>query len=300
VIILFEFYQLPSSKAFQMASFPAITRVVYKAKNMRHQTKSVRLPSIVSTQVIQPKKNFLFKIEFMKVLTCFLLLMVSGKSFCQTKNFIDQPYIEVTGNADTLIVPNEIFVKIIVTEKDGRDRISLDEIQKRLIDSLQLFGIDVEKNLSIYNLGNSYQDYIFKRREVVQSKEYVVKLADAVVLSKLFMTLDDLKIGNASIIALNHTQMEQMKAQMQMKAIENAKKQANLLTKTIGQSIGAAIHIGDAAPAQNILQGNANAIRVRDIQSFSKQEKLFQQPKIEFEKIKISATVPVKFTLLAK
>jgi len=46
-----------------------------------------------------------------------LCLAVISISLAQTKNFIDQPYIEVFGYADTLVTPNLIYIKIIIDEK---------------------------------------------------------------------------------------------------------------------------------------------------------------------------------------
>ena len=44
------------------------------------------------------------------ITVAFLFTSLSS-TLAQTKNFIDQPYIEVGGYADTLITPNQIFIK---------------------------------------------------------------------------------------------------------------------------------------------------------------------------------------------
>ena len=57
----------------------------------------------------------------MKLTTLVLCLFLSwGISRAQTgeKNFIDQNYIEVTGTAEMEIVPDEIYLKIVLSEKD--------------------------------------------------------------------------------------------------------------------------------------------------------------------------------------
>ena len=56
----------------------------------------------------------------MKLTTLVLCLFLSwGISRAQTgeKNFIDQNYIEVTGTAEMEIVPDEIYLKIVLSEK---------------------------------------------------------------------------------------------------------------------------------------------------------------------------------------
>lgn len=56
----------------------------------------------------------------MKLTTLVLCLFLSwGISRAQTgeKNFIDQNYIEVTGTAEMEIVPDEIYLKIVLSER---------------------------------------------------------------------------------------------------------------------------------------------------------------------------------------
>jgi len=49
---------------------------------------------------------------------CLILLFLFGTA--QSKNFIDQPYIEVNGTADSLVTPDEIFIKITISENDNK------------------------------------------------------------------------------------------------------------------------------------------------------------------------------------
>ena len=70
----------------------------------------------------------------LKLLLTTLLAWLALTASAQTKNFIDQPHIEVDGVADTLITPDEIYIKIIISEKDTRDRQSVEELEKRMVD----------------------------------------------------------------------------------------------------------------------------------------------------------------------
>lgn len=57
-----------------------------------------------------------------KIIFLLFLFLEFSTAKSQTKNFIDQPYIEVNGTVDTLITPDEIFIKIIISERDTRDK----------------------------------------------------------------------------------------------------------------------------------------------------------------------------------
>ena len=39
---------------------------------------------------------------------------ITISTYGQTKNFIDQPYIDTTAKVDTLVVPDQIFITIIL------------------------------------------------------------------------------------------------------------------------------------------------------------------------------------------
>jgi uncharacterized protein YggE len=75
----------------------------------------------------------------------------------QIKNFIDQPYIEVTGYADTLITPDQIFIKIVISEKDSKDKISLEEQENKMINAFKAMGIKTETDLTTSDMLSNYQ-----------------------------------------------------------------------------------------------------------------------------------------------
>ena len=221
------------------------------------------------------------------------LLSSSG----QTKNFIDQPYIEVGGYADTLITPNQIFIKIIIAERDTRDKVSVEELESKMITALKALGINTETDLTTSDMLSNYRFHLLKQKNILKSKEYILKVADAATASKAFIQLEDLGISNTSINRVDHTDLENIKNTSRAKAIFNAHKKAISLTRPINQTIGNAIHITDnETNFDNQLQGRVAGLQIRGMAS-SDQYQGYQQPKIEFEKIKVSATVSVKFIL---
>lgn len=58
----------------------------------------------------------------MKNLIYFVIAILTVKSHSQNKNFIDQPYVETTSKADTLIIPDRIYLNIVISEKDTRGK----------------------------------------------------------------------------------------------------------------------------------------------------------------------------------
>lgn len=228
-----------------------------------------------------------------KLTAIFISLFFAGQA--QTKTFIDQPYIEVAGSADTMVTPNEIFIKIEISEADTKNKTSVEELERKMFDALKAMGIDVEKNLTTSDISSNFKNYFLKGKEILKSKEYMLKVNDAVTASKVFMKLEDLGISNSSIDHVDYSDMESIKNLMRTKAMENAKARALALTKPLHQEVGPAIFISDneVYMVNRMLQGKVAGIQVNGY-SDAGQEEL---PKIDFEKIKVSTNINVKFIL---
>lgn len=229
-------------------------------------------------------------------LTLILCLTICLSAIGQAKNFIDLPYIEVSGYADTLVTPNLIYIKIVIAEKDSKDKISLEEQENKMITAFKSMGINTEIDLTTSDMLSNYKFYLLKQKDILKTKEYILKVTTAETASKVFVQLEDLGISNTSIHKVDHSGIENLKNNCRSKAIENSQKKAIALTKPISQAIGNAIHITDnEANFDNQLQGRAAGVQIRGYNSPDKAK--YEAPKIEFEKIKVSATVSVKYIL---
>jgi uncharacterized protein YggE len=213
----------------------------------------------------------------------------------QTKNFIDQPYIEVSGSADTLVTPNEIYIRILLSEKDTRDRLSIEELEQKMADALKGIGIDIEKDLTTSDMTSNFKSYLLKAKDIIKNKVYTLRVTDAVTASKVFIKLEEVSISNTSIERVDHSDLDYLKNKMLTKAIVDAKERANALTKPLNQTVGLAIYIVDAENVNQQLQGRVAGIQIRGISSFNDSYKELRR--IEFEKIKVVANINVKFVL---
>lgn len=229
-------------------------------------------------------------------LTFILSLTICTLAIGQTKNFIDQPYIEVSGYSDTLVTPNLIYIKVIIAERDSRDKISLEEQENKMIIAFKNLGINTEIDLTTSDMLSNYKFYLLKQKDILKTKEYILKVTTAETVSKVFIQLEDLGISNTSIYKVDHSDIENLQNICRAAAIQDSHKKAKVLTKPLSQTIGNAIHITDnEINIENQLQGQAAGLQVRGYSSIDKAK--YEAPKIEFEKIRISATVNVKYIL---
>jgi len=236
----------------------------------------------------------------MKHLIIGLLLTFTLSAFSQVgeKNFIDQNYIEVTGKAELDIVPDLIYLKIILSDKDNKNKQSLDEIEKSMISKLTDIGIDINNDLSIRDFTSNFKNYWISKPDIVLTKEYQLIVHETKTLQKVFFELQNLGISNLTIDKLDHSKIEQFRKDVKNNAIKAARDKAESLTSTINQTIGKAIYIQelDNQFLSNALQGRlagAN-IRIRGASSLSKSE---STPDIEFEKINLQYSILVRFEL---
>ena len=220
----------------------------------------------------------------------FIALVFAGQA--QMKSFIDQPYVEVAGSADTLVTPDEIYIKINISEKDTKNKTSVEELERKMFDALKAMGIDVEKNLTTSDLSSNFKTYFLKSKDIMKSKDYMLKVKDAVTATKVFIKLEDLGISNSSIDHVDYSKMEEMKNVMRTKAIENAKSRAIALTKPLQQGIGPAIFISD-----NEVYPIRPLAREAKLNLYEASDSAQALPQIDFEKIEVSSNVNAKFIL---
>ena len=106
----------------------------------------------------------------MKNITLLIVLFISIKSSSQTKNFLDFPYIETNVIADSLVVPNRIHLTIIISEKDTKDKYSVEELENLMEQKLKAIGIDKQKSLTLNDLASNFKKYFLKEKDVLKTK----------------------------------------------------------------------------------------------------------------------------------
>lgn len=106
------------------------------------------------------------------LIVTFILVFTFIISKSQTKNFIDQPYIEVNGNTDTLVTPDEIYIRIMISESDTRNKISVEEQEIKMVNLLKTSGIDTEKDLTTNDILSNFRYYFLKNKDILKTKQY--------------------------------------------------------------------------------------------------------------------------------
>lgn len=226
----------------------------------------------------------------MRNLITILLFVCAINSFGQTgeKNFIDQNYIEVTGKSEMQIVPDLIYLKILLSEKDNKNRISVAEMERKMTDKFAELGIDVKKDLFVNDLLSFYKTKFISKSDVILSKEYQLVVHDAKTAGKAFIELEKIDISNVSVERLDHTKIEEFR--------EAAKEKAESLTKAVNQNIGRALYIQEPENILNDFRAS-NSIRLRGVASVGHDDNNSKELDLDFGKIKLEYSILVRFDL---
>nr|WP_099563357.1 SIMPL domain-containing protein [Gaetbulibacter sp. 4G1] len=231
----------------------------------------------------------------------FFALLFTIVSFSQNgeKNFIDQPYIEVTGQIETEIIPNEIYLNIELDENDKKGKISIEQQENQMITILKSLNIDLDKNFSILDFNGYYKRKFLGDDKVTKKKHYELIVNDGETLGKVYQALDRIDVSNIHITKTSHSDIEKIRRDTKLKALKVAKEKANDYATVINQTIRKALFVQEQATnSLNRLNGNANGIVIRGYSNIygsrGKQEKIQD---LNIKTITIAASVKAKFSL---
>ncbi|CAH8281344.1 hypothetical protein EV196_101427 [Mariniflexile fucanivorans] len=236
----------------------------------------------------------------LKTSPAFLFLSLTAFiSFSQTqgKNFIDQPYIEVTGQIETEIIPNEIYINIILNENDKRGKVSVEDQENQMISILKSLNIDMDHNFSIIDFDGYYKRKVFGDNEVSKIKRYELIVKDGKTLGKVYEALDRIDLSNISIIKVSHSEIEKFKREAKIEALKVAKEKAKSYAEAINQNIGKALFIQETNSYNNSqYENNLNVLNEVVVVGYgtNKQEKIQD---LKIKTITITASVMAKFIL---
>ena len=227
------------------------------------------------------------------VFTLIALLLVQLSLAQGSKNFIDQNYIEVTGKAEMEIVPDEIYLKILINEADNKGKESVESLENKMIENLKTLGIDIDEQLVIKDFSSNFKNYFLKKTDIQTAKEYQLLVHNGKMLGEVFLTLEDIGISNIEIERVDHSEIEKYRRMVKIDAIKAGKDKAGDLAGAIGQSIGKAIYIREIENfnERRALQSN---VMIRGFSATSVKSKV---PELEFEKINLEYSLQIYFEL---
>lgn len=211
----------------------------------------------------------------------------------------EKPYIELNGRAEQEVIPNEIFISIVIRERyANKEKITIEAQEENLKTALKGLNIDLS-NLSLSDVNADYVKVKFRTKDVLTKKDFTLKVTDARMVGLVFQQLDKLEISDAYISKVSHTKIDSLRKEVRIRAIKAAKNKADYLLAAIGEQAGKPLLITEVETPQSIshLAGvNVSSYQnTRMYDGYDKGKDSGGEQEIQFKKIKIECVMYVKF-----
>ena len=222
-----------------------------------------------------------------------LLMTFTGNSFAQSTT---QPYIDMSTTVEREVTPDELYLRITINEKEYKGKKSLEEMQDAMIDALKACRIDVSNSLTLNYMDSEISYKAFSKKVMPKTEAtYILKLNDATAMQNVISALEEKQISNISLIRTRYTKEKELKAEMGIEAMQQAKAEAQTLAGAIGQEVGKAITISSWT------SGNEQQPRMYKARANALEDSLSSDapvmPIIQIGKITYRFNVSVRFEL---
>jgi uncharacterized protein len=211
--------------------------------------------------------------------------------------------ISVTGSAELEIIPDEIYVSVMLREyqKKGENKKELEAIKTHFLQSCKAAGIpDSSVSIAAFTGFNEYYVHRKKRKDpnMMASIVYQVKFTDSKTMDALVDRLDDEATQHFLVTGTSHSQVTSIRKQLKIKAVQTAKEKGLYLTGAINEKLGPAISIIEPEePVYGPINPYAN-VRLQALDGYAAMEKDASiNPQIDFRKIKLKYEVKMVFAI---
>ena len=216
-------------------------------------------------------------------------LMLTTSLYAQQTSVMDQPYIEVSGQAEIEVIPDKIYVQITI-DGDSKGKETVLQQEKEMVQRFDALGIDVEKKLVVQELFNS----ALKSNKVTTFKMYRLEVNSATQLAHVFQALQAIGIAQAEIESVDVSNKEELIQKIRAEAAQNARQNALVLANALGQELGKALYVQDYTTSpyeyMNMSTRDYAIAEVREVVAEV-------APVLEFQKVTFNSSVRVRFLL---
>jgi len=236
----------------------------------------------------------------MKQIAIILFLAFNiGSAMAQQIN----PYpktINVTGSAETEIIPDEIYVIVTLKEYDkkGVGKMDLEKIKSDFLGYCKSIGLpDSIVSIASYQGYNNYPWWKKRKSkdELYASISYEIKFNNSKKMDELVARLDEDATQNFVIARASHSKIADYRKQLKIQAVKAAKEKGSYLAEAIGEKLGEAVTItepGEFNPVPYYALSQSNvSFAARDAMPESAENS------VDFKNIKLRYEVQAVFAL---
>ncbi len=213
--------------------------------------------------------------------------------------------IAVTGSAEMLVLPDEIYVQVDLREykKMGEEKMELDKIKADFLSTCRSIGI-ADSNIAVASFDGYNMANIWRRRkkdpDLFSSISYQLKFNNMKLIDALVDKLDDQATYNFNIVRTAHSKISEFRKQLKVMAVKASKEKALYLSESINEQLGQAITIKE--PEENnysdgTLNTNVTSNTAYNFKLKGELNDKYADAGINYMKIKIRYEVNVLYAL---
>lgn len=227
-----------------------------------------------------------------KILLLAVFAPLLGMAQVQELSYLNRPQLQTSASVDTLVEADEIHLNINLSENDLRGKMSVEELEKSMIEALVVAGVDVESALVLKDVDSDYISRILQAMDIRKSKRYDLTVGSAKQASEVLYALEKNGISNVSLGEVRFKHPEAVELALRTKAMNKAKQQAEALVAPLDQKVGPVLSISENAQFYP-LYAKVAGVQIRGARA----DAGYEAPEIRFEPLKFSQSVQVVFAI---
>lgn len=242
--------------------------------------------------IIETNKTNNMRTRILALFIAFLPLLSMSQEVIQDK---ETPYIEVVGNGEMEIIPDQIYISFTLKERmDGKTKILIEDQEKEMKKKLMKLNIDL-KDLQLADASSDYIKIKRKKNDVIASKDYMLKVSSTGTLAQVFEALDELDAFNAGIQRVDHSEIKKFRQEVKMMAVKDAKEKAGYLLSAIGETVGKPLFIQERESFDEFQPMRKAVMMNMAMDAAAPAEEVL--PELSFQKIKLKYAVFARFAI---
>ena len=213
----------------------------------------------------------------------------------ESRGFKGEPFVEVSGSAETEIDPNEITLWIRIREfEENKDKTQLEKLDQQFLTALKAAGID-KKRLTLADAGSTLAKLGKRDKDAFREKTYELVLNSSAEVQNLIKNLEPVKVDMVRVVRIHHSSLETFKLDVKVRALQAARAKAEALAKAVGSTIGKPLMIRewDEGPVYPL----PHESNVMFKSAMGDQAEQAADPDIGFRKIRLRGNVQAQFQL---
>ncbi|WP_017259556.1 SIMPL domain-containing protein [Pedobacter arcticus] len=222
----------------------------------------------------------------------FIALIAFTTSTVFAQNVDLRKKIEVNGTAEQEVTPDEIYIGISLKEyMDGKKKVNIEDLEAQLQKAVTKAGI-AQQDFMINNI-SAYNNYWDKKKDptFLASKQYSIKVSDLNKLNMVIAAVDAKGIASTNIERYAYSKEEELKKELKIKALKQAKEKATYLLQSIGDKLYQTLEINESEN-NNYPQPVYRMAMMKSSESMAD-----SAPQIDFKKIKLSVNIRAVFEI---